>query len=110
MKNTTINATETIEQKKAMLEMLESILKDIEYRENGILLQYKAVGEEQRTDENGNLLYLDENGKKTTDVTNTPAMRTVYEDVKRDPSELDKYDKLNYEAIQKIKEAVTALI
>lgn len=110
MKNTKISVTETIAQKKAMLEMLENVIQDIEYRENAILTDYKAVGEEQRKDNDGNLLYLDENGERTTEVTDKPAMRTIYEDVKRDPSELGEYDKPRYEAIMKIKDAVLALI
>lgn len=110
MKNTTNSVIETIAQKKAMLEMLEYVLQDIEYRENSILIQYKANGETQRTDENGNLLYLDENDNKTTEVTDKPAMRTIYEDVKSDPSELGDYDKPRYEALLKIKEAVIALV
>lgn len=110
MKNTKISVSETIAQKKAMLEMLENVITDIEYRENSILTNYEPVGEEQRKDNDGNLLYLDENGEKTTDVTDKPAMRTIYKDVKRDPSELDDYDRPRYEAIMKIKEAVMALI
>lgn len=110
MKNTKISVSETIAQKKAMLEMLENVIQDIEYRENAILTDYKAVGEEQRKDNDGNLLYLDENGERTTEVTDKPAMRTIYEDVKRDPSELGEYDKPRYEAIMKIKDAVLALI
>lgn len=110
MKNTKITVSETIAQKKAMLEMLENVITDIEYRENSILTQFEADGEEQRKDSDGNLLYLDEDGNKTTEVTDKPAMRTVYKNVKRDPSELDEYDKPRYEAIVKIKEAVMALI
>ena len=110
MKNTKISVSETIAQKKAMLEMLENVIQDIEYRENAILTDYKAVGEEQRKDSDGNLLYLDEDGNKTTEVTDKPSMRTIYEDVKRDPSELGEYDKPRYEALMKIKDAVLALI
>lgn len=110
MKNTKITVSETIAQKKAMLEMLENVITDIEYRENSILTSFEPVGEEQRKDSDGNLLYLDENDERTTEVTDKPAMRTIYEDVKRDPSELGEYDKPRYEAIMKIKDAVLALI
>lgn len=110
MKTTKISVSETIAQKKAMLEMLENVITDIEYRENCILTSYEPVGEEQRKDSDGNLLYLDENDERTTEVTDKPAMRTVYKDVKIDPSELDEYDKRRYEAIMKIKDAVLALI
>ena len=110
MKNNTNNFKATIEEKKAMLDMLQYVIEDIEYRENGILDQFVENGEEQRTDKDGNLLYLDENGEKTTEVTDKPYMRTLYETVRRDPSELDDYDLPKYQALMKIKNAVLALI
>lgn len=110
MKNNTNNFKATIEEKKAMLDMLQYVIEDIEYRENGILTTYKEVGEEQRKDSDGNLLYLDENNERTTEVTDKPCMKTNYETVKRDPSELDEYDLPKYQALMKIKNAVLALI
>ena len=110
MKNNTNNFKATIEEKKAMLDMLQYVIEDIEYRENGILDHFVENGEEQRTDKDGNLLYLDENGEKTTEVTDKPYMRTLYETVRRDPSELDEYDMPKYQALMKIKNAVLALI
>ena len=110
MKNNTNNFKATIEEKKAMLDMLQYVIEDIEYRENGILDRFVENGEEQRTDKYGNLLYLDENGEKTTEVTDKPCMRTIYETVRRDPSELDEYDMPKYQALMKIKNAVLALI
>ena len=110
MKNNTNNFKATIEEKKAMLDMLQNVIEDIEYRENAILDHFVENGEEQRKDSDGNLLYLDENDKKTTEVTDKPYMRTIYETVRRDPVELDEYDMLRYQAIMKIKNAVLALI
>jgi len=110
MKNNTNNFKATIEEKKAMLDMLQNVIEDIEYRENAILETYKEVGFEQRKDKDGNLLYLDENGERTTEVTDNLCMKTKYETVKRDPSELDEYDLPKYQALMKIKNAVLALI
>lgn len=110
MKNNVNNFKATIEEKKAMLDMLQYVIEDIEYRENGILQTYKEVGEEQRKDSDGNLLYLDENNERTTEVTDKPCMKTKYETIKRDPSELDEYDMPKYQALMKIKNAVLALI
>lgn len=110
MKTNTNNFKATIEEKKAMLDMLQYVIEDIEYRENGILDNFVADGEEQRKDENGCLLYLDEDGNKTTEITDKPYMRTLYKTVRRDPSELDDYDLPKYQALMKIKNAVLALI
>ena len=108
MKNAA-NYKEIFAQKKAMMEELEDVLSDIEYREKSILRTYVETGEEQRKDGDGNLLYLDENGERTIEVTDKPCMKTVYVDTMLDPSQLDEYTKPKYEAIQKVKEAVLAL-
>ena len=110
MKNTSAtNYKEIFAQKKALMDVIEDVLTDIEYRETALLRDYKSVGEEQRTDNDGNKLYLYENGERTTEVTEHPCMRTIYDDVMRDVSELDERDKAKYDAIQKIKEAILAL-
>lgn len=108
MKNTT-NYKELFAQKKALMEVLEDVLTDIEYRETSILRTYKEVGEEQRTDKDGNKLYLDEYGERTTEVTEQPCMKPVYDEVMQDPAELDERDKAKYDALMKIKDAVLAL-
>lgn len=108
MKNTT-NYKEIFAQKKALMEVIEDVLTDIEYRETSILRTYKEVGEEQRTDKDGNKLYLDEYGERTTEVTDQPCMKAVYDEVMQDVSELDERDKAKYDAIQKIKETILAL-
>ena len=108
MKNTT-NYKEIFAQKKALMDAIEDILGDIEYRESSILIDYVEDGEEQRTDKDGNLLYLDENGERTTEVTEHSCMKTLYKEVQIDPSQLDERDRARYEAIQKIKEAILAL-
>lgn len=108
MKNTK-NYKEIFAEKKAMMDVIEDVLTDIEYRETSILRTYKEVGEEQRTDKDGNKLYLDEYGERTTEVTDQPCMKSVYDEVMQDVSELDERDKAKYDAIQKIKEAILAL-
>ena len=108
MKNTK-NYKEVFAEKKALLDIIEEVLSDIEYRETSILRDYVENGQEQKTDSEGRPLYKDEYGEKTTEVTDTPIMRTLYKDVQRDPSELDDRDRARYEAIQKIKDAILAL-
>lgn len=108
MKNTK-NYKELFAEKKALMDVIEDVLSDIEYRETSILRTYKEVGEEQRIDKDGNKLYLDENGERTTEVTDTPCMKTVYDEVMQDVDSLDERDKAKYDAIQKIKEAILAL-
>lgn len=108
MKNTP-NYKELFAQKKALMDAIEDVLSDIEYRETSILRTYTEDGEEQKTDKDGNKLYLDEYGERTTEVTDQPCMKTTYKEVMQDPSELDERDKAKYEAIQKIKEAILAL-
>lgn len=108
MKNTK-NYKELFAEKKALMDVLEDVLGDLEYRETSILRDYVENGQEPKTDSEGNPLYKDEYGETTTEVTDTPIMRTLYKDVKRDPSELDDRDKARYEAIQKIKDAILAL-
>lgn len=108
MKNTT-NYKEIFAQKKAMMRELEDVLTDIEYREQSLLRDYREVGEVQRTDSDGNLLYLDENDNRTTEVTDKPLMKTEYEDYMREPSQLDEEDRARFEALQKIKDTILAL-
>lgn len=110
MKTNTTNLEEMFAMKKAMLDEVENLLREVGYREDGILTTYEEDGEEQRTDRDGNLLYLDENGKSTTEVTDRPYMRTIYKDVKKKPSELDEYNKPKYEALQKIRETLVSLV
>ena len=105
-----VDFTEMFEMKKAMMDELENILKELGYRESGLLTTYEEDGEEQRTDRDGNLLYLDENGEKTTEVTDRPYMRTTYKDIKVKPEDLCEYDARRYKAIQQIKDALMALV
>ena len=108
MKNTT-NYKEIFAQKKALMDVIEDVLSDIDYRETSILRDYVQDGQEPKTDSEGRPLYKDEYGEQTTEITDTPIMRNLYKEVQKDPSELDERDKARYDAIQKIKEAILAL-
>ena len=110
MKNTNAtNYKELFAQKKALMDVIEDVLSDIDYRETSLLRDYVEDGQEPKTDNEGRPLYKDEYGEKTTEVTDTPIMRTLYKEVQKDPSQLDERDKARYDAIQKIKEAILAL-
>lgn len=108
MKNV-VNYKEVFAQKKALMDVIEDVLSDIEYRETSILRNYVEDGQEQKTDSEGKPLYKDEYGQTTTEVTDTPIMRTTYKEVQLDPLQLDERDKAKYDALQKIKEAILAL-
>ena len=101
---------ETIRTKKALMDVLEDVLEDINYREKSLLRDYVADGEEQRTDSEGHPLYLDEYGERTTEVTEQPVMKTIYKDIQRKPEDLEDRDKAKYEAIQIIKEKILELV
>ncbi len=108
MKNTK-DYKEIFAQKKALLDVIEDVLSDIEYRETNLLRDYVADGQEPKTDSEGRPLYKDEYGEKTTEVTDTPIMRTLYKEVQKDLSQLDESEKARYDALQKIKETILAL-
>jgi hypothetical protein len=108
MKNTT-NYKELFNAKKAVMDVLEDILTDIDRQQNYLLSDWKAVGEEQRKDDDGNLLYVDEDGNRTTEVTDKPYMKTLYEDVTITYDELSDYSKAKYDAYEKIKSELMKL-
>ena len=96
-----------IMEKKATLDILDTLMSSLSYEEERVLFEYDKVGEEQRTDDDGNLLYIDKDGNKTTEVTDTPAMRNVYGDVKKE--KLDERDTAKLSAINKIRDTLASL-
>ena len=105
-----MNYEELFATKKALMEVVENSLRDLDYRENALLSTYVADGEEQRKDADGNLLYLDDEGNRTTEETDKPCMRTVYKDRMREVDELSTEEKAKYDAIQKIRDLLVGLV
>lgn len=108
MKNTKDFAT-VVAEKKATLEVLEALMDKLSYEEEYVLLTYEKVGEEQRKDADGNLLYIDGEGNRTTEPTDTKCMKDVYADRKRTPDELNDRDLAKIAAIEKIRETLAAM-
>ena len=84
-------------------------MKDLDWKEENTLRTYVEDGEEQRKDSDGNLLYLDENNERTTEITEHPAMRTKYTERMRTVEELSSTELARYNAIQTIKETLLKL-
>ena len=108
MKNTT-NYSALFAQKRELMDILDDIMRDLDYKEESTLRTYDEDGEEQSTDRDGNLLYRDENGDRTTEVTGEPIMKTKYKERMLTYNELSDRDKAKYDAIQTIKEALLKL-
>ena len=104
MKNTKTTIEQQIENKMAVLDVLKDVLGDIEYRESGLLREFKYTGrDEQRTDRDGNLLYIDDEGNKTTEVTDKPYMKEIWDNFERPVEDLEGRDLAKYNALQEIK-------
>ena len=108
MKNTK-DFVQVVAEKKATLEVLEELMERLNSEENYVWIDYRCTGEVQREDSDGNLLYIDENGNRTTEVTSTPCMKSRYEDVKKTDGELTDRDRAKLAAIEKIRETLAAL-
>ena len=102
MKNTT-DYKELFNAKKALMDVLEDILSDIDRQQGYLTTDYQAVGVEQSKDSDGNLLYQDEDGKRTTEVTDEPIMKTIYKDITVSYEEMSDYSKAKFDAYEKIK-------
>lgn len=109
MKNNTTNYKELFNQKKAVMDVLEDILTDIDRQQSYLTTDYRAVGEEQSTDKDGNLLYRDSDGNRTTEVTDEPIMKIRYEDITITYEVMSDYSKAKYDAYEKIKSELMKL-
>lgn len=108
MKNTK-DFTQIVAEKKATLEVLEALMEKLTYEEEYVLFEYKKVGEEPWLDDFGNQMYYDEDGKRTSTITDTPAMRGKYENVRKSDDEMTDRDKAKLSAIEKIRETLASL-
>ena len=95
-------------EKKAILEIAEDLMVSLSTREEDHKKEWAKVGESQRTDRDGNLLWLDENNERTTEDTGKPCMRDDYDYVEK--KSFDAKDEAYFNAIEKIREAIASLV
>ena len=108
MKNTK-DFAQIVAVKKATLEVLETLMEKLAYEEEYVLFDYRKVGEEPWLDDFGNQMYYDEKGNRTSTITDKPAMKSIYDNVKKTDEEITERDKAKLAAIEKIRETLAAL-
>lgn len=94
-------------EKKATLDILERLMRELSSIEEYHLLEYVEDGTEQKKDWDGNLLFETEDGKSTTEDTGKPIMRTKYKQVKK--SDMDKDDEAYMAALELVRETLANL-
>ena len=107
-KNATKNYKELITEKKAMMEVIDKVMDELESYEHYYLCEPVKTAEYQAKDYNGNLLYRDADGKRTTEVTDTPIMG--YDLEYRLPENMDDFTKARVDALEKVRECLSELI
>lgn len=107
-KNTPKNYKDIITEKKAMIELVDRCLSELDNFEKYTLCDMVKIGEHHMKDWDGNLLYKDEDGKRTTEVTDTPMMETDYD--YRLPADMDEETQAKYNAMNKLRDILADLI
>ena len=107
-KNATKNYKDIIIEKKAMIELVDRCLSELDSFEKYSLCDMVKTGEHQMKDWGGNLLYKDEDGNRTTEVTGVPLMETDYD--YRLPANMDEDMKAKYNALNKLRDILADLI
>lgn len=100
---------EVVMEKKATLDILEELMSKLNDFEEYKLTRTEETGEEQGKDWEGHLLWLDENGKRTTEETDTPYMRTTYRRVRLTEDEMDEGDKAYAAALERVRDTLASL-
>lgn len=107
-KNTSKNYKELITEKKAMMEVIDKVMDELESYERYYLCESVKTAEYQAKDYDGNLLYRDANGKRTTEVTDTPIMD--YDLEYKLPDDMDDFTRARVDALEKVRECLSELI
>lgn len=107
-KTNTKNFDMVVREKKAMLEVIESLMADLASKERISLCDMVKTGEHQGKSWNGELYYISEDGKRTTEVTDKPYMVDDYEYVLKKSMDAD--DKALSNAINTIRETLASLV
>lgn len=100
---------EVVKEKKATLDILEELMDKLNWLEEYKLTRNEETGEEQGKDYDGNLLWLDENGTRTKEETDTPYMRTTYKTVRLKEEEMDDTEKAYAAALERIRDTLASL-
>ena len=113
MKTNTKDFTKVVMEKKEMLDILEQCMELLGRLDDDVRMEWRSTGEmEQLTRWNDEtkhteLVYKDEDGKKTFEDTGVPFMTDKYDNLpKLDYSERDE---ARISAIQKVRETLAAL-
>lgn len=107
-KNTTKNYKDIITEKKAMIELVDRCLSELDTFEKYTLCDMIKTGEHHATDWHGNLLYKTPDGERTTEVTDIPMMETDYD--YRLPAKMDDDTQAKYNALNKLRDILADLI
>ena len=105
----TKNFNEVVLEKKVTLDILEELMEKLNNLEEYKLTRTEETGEEQGKDWDGNLLWLDENGKRTTEETDVPYMRKTYRNIRLTEDEMDEREKAYSRAIETIRDTLASL-
>ena len=108
MKNTTKNFEMVVKEKKATIELVEALMTTLSDKEKWQVCELVELGEVQATDWNNRPLFLDEDGKRTTEDTGNPYMvqKTEY----RLPANMDADQEATYNAINHLREVLADLV
>lgn len=105
------NITEIMREKKVTLEILEELMKELSRLEEYRFTDSIADGEEQATDwSTGELYWKDEDGKRTTENTGVPYMKTKWKEVVKLESEYNDDDKAYKAALETIRNTLCDLV
>lgn len=116
MKNTVNNAqdfTAMVIEKKQLLGILERLMSTLDNMTDDTMKEWRTTGEQEQATrwndehEKSMPVYLDENNKRTFEVTDTPLMVDCYDTLPK--LELSNEDKATLSAIDKVRKALIAL-
>ena len=91
-----------------MIELVDKCLSELDSFEKYSLCDMVKIGEHQMKDWEGNLLYKDGDGKRTTEVTDVPLMETDYD--YRLPADMNDDTQAKYNALNKLRDILADLI
>ena len=112
MKKTT-DFAEVVMVKREMLDVLQECMERLDTIEREISLEWRSTGEQEqltrwnKETDKSELVYLDDEGKRTFDNTGVPCMVDCYDNLPKE--EYSDRDKAKLEAIEKVRQTLAAL-
>lgn len=105
------NITEIMREKKVTLEILEELMKELSRLEEYRFTESIEDGEEQATNYcTGELYWKDSEGKRTTENTGVPYMKTKWKTIVKPESKYDDEDKAYRAALETIRNTLCDLV